>query len=116
MLSRNYRFHGHGSLRYVSKNAPPVRSRWFTVKAAPNRFRAHSRVAVVVSRKIHKHAVIRNRIRRRVYEVLREELKKTYNVYDIVVIVTSSEVWAAASGELRAVLLEQLERADIYKK
>lgn len=115
MISREYRFHGHGSLRYVNKNAQAVRSKWFVVKAVKNRFRPQPRVAVVVSRKVHKRAVVRNRIRRRVYEIVRPELSKLASVHDIVIIVTSAEVWAASSPELREVLLEQLERAGIYK-
>ncbi len=115
MISREYRFHGHGSLRYVSKNAQAMRSKWFAVKAVTNPRRPAPRLAVVVSRKIHKRAVVRNRIRRRVYELLRQELPKLQNVYDIVVIVTSVEVWAAESPDIRSVLLEQLERAGIYK-
>mgnify|MGYP002078620130 CR=1 FL=1 len=114
MISREYRFHGHGSLRYVSKNAGAVRSKWFVVKSVANRFRPHSRIAVVVSRKVHKRAVVRNRIRRRVYEVIRTELPKLVSTYDIVVIVTSSEVWLAPSDEIKAILLEQLGRAGIY--
>lgn len=103
-------------MRYVSKNATAVRSKWFAVKAVQNRFRPHSRVAVVVSRKIHKRAVVRNRIRRRVYEVIRAELPQMEAVYDIVVIVTSVEVWGASSAEIRTLLLDQLDRAGIYKK
>jgi ribonuclease P protein component len=116
MISRQHRFHGHGSLKYVNKNANAVRSKWFVVKAVQNRFRPHSRVAVVVSRKVHKRAVIRNRIRRRVYEVIRQELPSLELTYDIVVIVTSAETWAAEAGEIKTILCEQLERANIYQK
>lgn len=116
MISRLYRFHGHGSLRYVSKNATAVRSKWFALKVVPNRFRKHTRIAVVVSRKVHKRAVVRNRIRRRVYEILRGELPKLPRVYDIVVIVTTSEVWAAEASELRALLVSQLDSAVSDKR
>lgn len=115
MISRQYRFHGHGSLRYVSKNATAIRSKWFAVKALPNRFRKHTRIAVVVSRKIHKRAVVRNRIRRRVYEILRQELPRLSQVYDIVVIVTSIETSMAPADELRATLLGQLDHSGVYK-
>ncbi len=116
MISRQYRFHGHGSLRYVSKNASAVRSKWFALKVVPNRFRTHTRMAVVVSRKVHKRAVVRNRIRRRVYEILRQELPKMPRIHDIVVIVTSLEPWTASSDELRSMLIGQLDSAGIYKK
>lgn len=103
-------------MRYVSKNAQPVRSKWCTIKAVPNHKRSHTRIAVVVSRKVHKRAVVRNRIRRRIYEILREELPRIATVHDIVVIVTSLEVWTAPHDELRQTLLGQLNSAGVYKK
>lgn len=116
MIARQYRFHGHGSLRYVSKNAQAVRSKWLAIKAVSNRFRPHSRIAVVVSRKIHKRATVRNRIRRRIYEELRLTLPHIKNSFDIVVIVTSLEIMTTTSQELHDILYEQLHRAEILTK
>ena len=70
MLQQRYRFHGYGGLRYLYRHASAERSRLLTVKYVTNRRRRMPRIAVVVSKKVHKSAVGRNRIRRRIYEIL----------------------------------------------
>lgn len=100
MISYLNRFHGHGSLRYVYKNGKAFRSRLFTIKLVENSRRKHSRVAVVVSKKVHKSAVGRNRIRRRLYELIRLRLSKVTKPHDIVIIVSSSEIITMPHKEL----------------
>lgn len=46
-----------------------------------------TRAAVVVSRKVHKSAVRRNRIRRRIYEIVRHEMPKFKQPVELVVTV-----------------------------
>ena len=115
MLNATNRFHGHGSLRYLYRNGTPVRSRFITLKAVENRRRNQARIAVVVSKKTLKSAVGRNRIRRRVYEVLRHELDSIDPVYDIVLIITSAEVRILPPLELYAEVKQSLIRAGVYK-
>jgi ribonuclease P protein component len=114
MLAFIYRFHGHGSLRYVYKNGQAVRSRLVTVKHVANKFRTHSRFAVVVSKKVHKSAVGRNRIRRRVYEVIRAELPKITSSHDVVIIITSSELISLPADELKELLQQSFQQAKLY--
>ncbi len=64
MISRKHRFHGYGSLKYVYKNGAAVRGPLFAIKFVENPKRDTYRLAVVISRKINKSAVARNRIRR----------------------------------------------------
>ncbi len=97
MLARRLRFHGYGSLKYLYKHGGTYRSRYFTLRAIANPRRKHSRFTVVVSKKVHKSAVGRNRIRRRVYELLRRHYEAIEGPVDIAVIVTSGEVITAAS-------------------
>ena len=113
MLHARQRFHGHGSLKYLFKNGGMARSHYFTLKYHPNPRRKDSRYAVIVSKKIHKSAVGRNRIRRRVYELLRNEHPELSGVNDIAVIVTSGEVLAADSSKLRASLRDLLKQAQL---
>ena len=115
MLSYTHRFHGHGSLKYVFKNGQTVRTRYFAIKYVVNDRRRHSRVAVVVSRKIHKHAVKRNQVRRRLYEIIRQDLLPTSSVFDIVVIVTSPELIAMTPPELHEQLTAGFTEAGIYQ-
>jgi ribonuclease P protein component len=116
MLSARYRFHGHGSLRYVYKNGTAERSRLFTVKTTKNPRRKTSRFAVVVSKKVHKSATGRNRIRRRIYELIRNELPFMSGVYDVAIIVSSSDIIAMPHDELRQQLTSLLSQADLYSK
>lgn len=115
MISVKFRFHGHGSLRYVYANGNAVRSQSFTIKSVKNTRRRNSRVSVVVSKKVLKSAVGRNRIRRRVYEYVRVNLENLNAVYDIVVIVTTPDVKNMPSEELRVCLDQLFEKAGLYK-
>lgn len=116
MLSFRNRFHGHGSLRYVYKNGQAVRSRLVTMKYVHNPHRKRPRVAVVISKKVLKSAVGRNRVRRRIYEVVRQELPAVEPNHDMVFLVFSSEVLTLPSNELTEAIRQLLQNADIYKK
>lgn len=114
MLAARNRFHGHGSLRYLYMNGRAIRTRLFTLKFVENRRRHTPRVAIVVSKKVHKSAVGRNRMRRRVYEAIRAELPKLVQNTDIVVILSTSEIITIDSAELVAMLRGALHSADLY--
>jgi ribonuclease P protein component len=115
MLSAIHRFHGHGSLRYVYKNGQAIRSHYMTIKSVANPRRKHPRFAVVVSKKVLKSAVGRNRIRRRIYEVVRQELPHFKSVSDVVIIVFSSELLSMSAAELVETLHQLFEQSDLYK-
>lgn len=115
MLSVIHRFHGHGSLRYVYKNGQAIRSHLITIKYITNPHREHSRFAVVVSKKVHKSAVGRNRIRRRIYEVIRKELPHLTPASDIVLMVFSSELISLPYEELDEMIRQLFDQAGLYK-
>lgn len=72
MLAHQHRFRGGRGIQRLYKSGVGVRTKSFGLRfyAQPEQpFRA----VVVVSRKVHKSAVVRNRIRRRLYEQLRTE-------------------------------------------
>lgn len=115
MLTQRNRFHGYNSLRYVYKNGEAVRSQFATMKFSHNPRRRSPRIAVVVSKKIWKRAVGRNRIRRRVYEALRQELPDIQGSFDIVYIVSSPDIYAVSSSELQSHIKEMLTSANLYK-
>ena len=68
MLSRKNRFHGHKSVSRV--RGKRIVGTGFVVYSSHTK-RHDFRMAVVVSRKVSKSAVTRNRIRRRLYEIVR---------------------------------------------
>lgn len=115
MIPFNNRFHGHSSLNYVYRNGKTLHSRFFVVKITPNKYRKNTRIAVVVSKKIFKSAVRRNRVRRRVYEYLRLQLDKFNNVYDVVVIVTSGEVLNLPYDDISNQLAQLFDQARLLK-
>lgn len=100
MIPFNNRFHGHNSLRYVYKNGKTARSRLFVVKITANKYRKKSRFAVVISKKVLKSAVRRNRVRRRVYEYIRNTMTDLNDIYDIVVIVSSGEALSVSYDDM----------------
>lgn len=71
MIHTAHRFHGRRSLNYAYKNGRTLRGRYMALRYAAQPQRSAYRAAVVVSRKVSKSAVVRNRIRRRVFERVR---------------------------------------------
>lgn len=115
MIPFSYRFHGHSSLRYVYKNGQAIRTRFATLKSSANKHRSKSRIAVVVGKKILKSAVGRNRIRRRIYEHIRQQIPRFKSNFDIVVIVSSSEFLTMPSDELTNQIEDLFVRSGLYK-
>jgi ribonuclease P protein component len=70
MIKRLHRFHGRGSLTFLYKNGRTVRGEFLSLRYT-NARQDDYRLAVVVSKKVSKKAVVRNRIRRRIYEIIR---------------------------------------------
>ena len=115
MISTLYRFHGHNSLRYVYGNGKAVRSQLFTVKYVANSRRSRPRFAVVISKKVLKSAVGRNRVRRRLYEYVRTNIPNLNGVYDIVIICTSAELRTLPYTQVKEQLDTLFEKASLYK-
>lgn len=115
MIPASSRFHGHNSLRYVYANGKAVRSERVTIKWTKNTHRTKSRFSVVVSKKVIKGAIGRNRIRRRIYEYARLHTDTLRDTFDIVIIVTSSELRIMPAPELTTLLNQLFQRAELYK-
>jgi ribonuclease P protein component len=115
MIPSPFRFHGHNSLRYVYANGKAIRSQALTLKVVKNDRRQQSRASIVVSKKVIKRAVGRNRIRRRLYECVRLRLPRLNDIYDIVLIATSAELRTMPAAELDALVEQLFERAELFK-
>lgn len=113
MIGRKNRFHGHGSLRYVYRNGQIIRGPLCALKYAPNDRRKEYRLAVVVSKKVHKSAVVRNRIRRRLYEAFRLEAPNFKAPYDLVMTVFNEQVATISATEVQKLVHAQLKQAHI---
>lgn len=116
MLGRSHRFHGHNSLNYVYRSGNSFRSELLSLKVAPNTRRHEYRCAVVVSKKVSKSAVTRNRIRRRIYESIRGYSAMINEPFDIVVTVFSEEVATLSTKDLDNTLGRLFMKAKIVTK
>lgn len=114
MISSDHRFHGHGSLKYIFANGATFRARHLVLRVVGNPRRKKTRIAVVVSKKIEKRAVGRNRIRRRLFSVIRDHLPDIAEVYDIVFIVTSPDIKEVDYRELQSEVSQILTQAGVF--
>lgn len=115
MLGRANRFHGYGSLRYVYQHGQNVRGTVMGVRISRNDRRKQYRLAVVVSKKVHKSAVVRNRIRRRIFEIARHHATEFETNLDVVITVFSSSVATMPAAELEENFVQLMERAKLIK-
>ncbi|MGZ6004851.1 MAG: ribonuclease P protein component [Candidatus Saccharimonadales bacterium] len=113
MLASRNRFHGLNSLRSVYKYGQALRRQQFNLRYNLNPKRQTYRCAVVVSKKVEKSAVRRNRIRRRVFEAVRLLAPRITKPYDIVISVYSASVTDLASSQLHQQIEELLATAGI---
>jgi ribonuclease P protein component len=113
MINRTHRFHGYGSLRFVYQKGKTYRGQYGSIKCILNNRRKTYRMAVVVSRKVHKSAVVRNRIRRRIYEIVRCEEPNIIAPYDMIFTVFSDQVATIPYDELRQGILGKMQEAGI---
>ncbi len=116
MLEHRYRFHGHGSLRRLYQRGSVTRHRCLTVRALPNPTRVHSRYTVIIAKKVYKHAVKRNRIRRRVYEVIRTHQTNFRQPYDVALTIFDKQMLVMPQAELENIVLGTLRSAGIINK
>ncbi len=112
MLSRKYRFHSRGGVRYTYAHGKTIRTPKMSLVYNDNS-RGFQRFGVVVSKKVEKTAVKRNRIRRRVYEAIRAELPNYNLKRDHIFVVYSKEVVTMDFKELRALIHSLLEQSMI---
>ena len=117
MIAKKFRFHGHGALNFVLMHGKQKRGKVFSIKFIKNPRRKTSRISVIISKKVFKHAVDRNRARRRVYEIVRRSLKtfpQNNESFDIAIMIYSREINTMTGAELIQQLAADL-REIIYK-
>lgn len=112
MLAKKYRFHSRGGVRYTYQNGKTIRGSRISLVFAENA-RGRQRYAVVVSKKVLKSAVGRNRIRRRVYEAIRANLPKIEKPVDCIFNIYNREVAVMDFAELRELIHSLLKEAEI---
>ena len=111
MLNRAHRFHGLHALDFAYKRGQTVRGQAVSLKYTENNRQSDYRVAVVVSKKVSKSAVVRNRIRRRVYEIARHELSGVMQSYDLIFMVYGVDVATMDAKQLQNQVSGLLKKA-----
>jgi len=113
MISSEHRFHGRTSLSFVYRRGYVVRDRSMVLRFALNPRRQSYRLAVIVSRKIHKSAVKRNRVRRRIYAIVQGYEDRITEPFDLILTVYSDQVIDLAPPELERSIVHLLTKAKI---
>jgi ribonuclease P protein component len=91
MLNKKYRFHSRGGVRFTYQKGKTIRTPKLSLVFNENS-RNHQRFAVVISKKVIKSAVGRNRVRRRVYEAIRFNLPYFKDHKDCIFVIYSKEI------------------------
>ena len=107
MLARRFRLVSPRDFALIYKTSRRRTSRYFLIRLARGRSPV-TRLAVVVSTKVSKRAVVRNRLKRQVRAVARELLPNLPTGWDIIItvrqVVTDRSTWPIFREELRNLL------------
>jgi ribonuclease P protein component len=102
-------------MRYTYQHGKTIHGSYCALKYTPNSKRTTYRAAVVVSKKISKSAIVRNRIRRRIYETVRNNIVSN-QAYDLIFTVFSDRLADIPAEELREAVIDKLRTANIGLK
>lgn len=111
MLGRSNRFHGYNSVLPVYRSAEVVRVNGCSLHFKQNPRRRSYRLAVVISKKVAKSAVVRNRIRRRVYESVR--LLNINTPVDLIITVYDAELADIPAPKLQKLLINLFKKGSL---
>ena len=112
MLKKQFRFHSRGGVKYVYQKGKTIRKAKMSLVFCDNE-RGFTRIAVVVSKKVSITAVSRNRIRRRVYEAIRENFEFVPPKRDYIFVVYSADILKMSYNELVKLLGELVAESKV---
>jgi len=94
------------------KNGKTVRNVNFTIRALQtNTPELH--LAIVVSKKVSKHAVVRNRARRRVREIIRKNITLAASNYFVIVNIYT-DLTNSTPADLEESIIKSFKKLNIY--
>lgn len=111
MLNKKFRFHSRGGVRYTYKQGKTVRQPKISLVYNQNK-KGGQRFAVVVSKKVLKHSVDRNRVRRRVYEAVRLNRNAFRAGQDYIFVIYSRDFMNVPFSDLEETVRELASRAQ----
>lgn len=113
MIHSTHRFHGRSSLRFVYQKGRVIRGELIALRFVHNSRRTTWRAAVVVSRKVSKSAVVRNRIRRRIFEIVRQQSGSIAGPFDLVFSVYGEQLASLDQATLERLIVDQLRKSEV---
>lgn len=90
MLNKINRLTKEKDFENLFKNGQAFHSQLFNLKIVRNKLN-NTRFGFIISKKVSKKAVERNKIKRRLREVIRKEIEQIKNGYDAVIIVKNNQ-------------------------
>lgn len=112
MLQKKFRFHSRGGVKFVYRTGKTLRRPELSLIFCENS-RHYTRFAVVVSKKVLKSAVARNRVRRRLYEAIRLNLEKIPKDRDYIFVVYSPSLQTLPFDKLSSLVRSLIEESMI---
>lgn len=100
-------------MRYVYQHGQTVRGQLLSLRYIENKRRSSYRLAVVVSKKVSKSAVVRNRIRRRIYEIVRLHQQAIARPYDMVITVFNEQCAGIEHDKLEKQIIGQMKESGV---
>lgn len=113
MLKKSNRITKDKEFDRAFKTGQSFYTKIFGVKATDNGQEA-VRLGVLVSTKVSKKAVVRNKVKRQIREIIQKELSNLKNGKDIVVIVFS-QILDKNFKELEEAIISALKKLKLYK-
>ncbi len=113
MLEKKHRLRKDKDIKLAYKKGRFVNFDWLTLKVAHNDLNV-TRFGFMVGIKVSKKAVVRNRVRRQISEVIRLVMPKIASGYDVLVIVKPSVV-GKDYKDIEEVALGALKRSKLLK-
>lgn len=102
-------------MHYVYQHGKRHQTKTLTLRYVKNSRRVHSRYAVIISKKVLKSAVKRNRLRRRIYEIIRKHQDSLPQAYDIAISVFSADLLEMPHAELTQQIEKLFKESGLVK-
>jgi len=114
MLKKENRLHLKKDFQCVFEKGNSRFNKYFGIKFLANEL-DFSRFAFIVSKKISKKAVVRNKVKRRLRAVVLADLKNIKTGYDVIIICLPS-VLELDYHKMQQILLENFSNANLFLK
>jgi len=111
MLASANRLTMQGDFKQLAGKGKPFYSALITIKVLKNN-RPQSRFGIIVSTKVSKKAVVRNRLKRRLSEVIRLNLSEIKSGFDVIIMVKQA-LAEKKYQEIESELLQLFKKASL---